>query len=70
VFSLGKNGTASTSPDELYNINSGTGVNPSINKFFITRSFSSASGVEFDDQLVWVSNYTLISRLIAAGMLP
>jgi prepilin-type N-terminal cleavage/methylation domain-containing protein len=70
VFSLGKNGTTSTSSDELYNMNSGGGANASINKFFISRPFSSAAGAEFDDQLVWVSNYTLISRLIAAGMLP
>jgi prepilin-type N-terminal cleavage/methylation domain-containing protein len=70
VFSLGKNGTGSTSTDEVYNMNSGGGANASINKFFISRPFSSASAAEFDDQLVWVSNYTLISRLIAAGMLP
>jgi hypothetical protein len=62
VYSLGKNGTATSGIDEAANTNG--------DRLFISKGFSSASAASFDDQLVWVSNYTLISRLIAAGMLP
>jgi prepilin-type N-terminal cleavage/methylation domain-containing protein len=62
VYSLGKNGAATSGIDEAANTNG--------DRLFISKGFSSASAASFDDQLVWVSNYTLISRLIAAGMLP
>lgn len=65
VYSLGKNGTSGTSVDELKNINPPAGA-----KAFLGKSYSSVQGADFDDQLLWVSNYTLISRMVAAGVLP
>ena len=64
VYSLGKNGTLGASLDEQKNINTiGS-------KTFLGRNYSSVSSQEFDDQLLWVSSYTLISRMVAAGVLP
>jgi prepilin-type N-terminal cleavage/methylation domain-containing protein len=62
VYSLGKNGTAAASADELANLNG--------DKFFVSKTYSSFSSTEFDDQLLWVSGYTMVSRLVAAGVLP
>lgn len=39
----------------------------------IARSLSegtSASGGEFDDQVIWISRYNLLNRMVAAGRLP
>jgi prepilin-type N-terminal cleavage/methylation domain-containing protein len=62
VYSLGKNGFPGTSADEQANTN-GDAV-------FVSKGYSSGSSGEFDDQLLWVSSYTMISRLVAAGLLP
>jgi len=76
VISLGKNGlgainantgTANPTPsstDENENLN---GPNT-----FVSRTITTADTTagEFDDVVVWLSKYTLFSRMIAAGRLP
>jgi prepilin-type N-terminal cleavage/methylation domain-containing protein len=66
VYSLGKNGTNGAGTDENWNINAAATTKSN----FVGKTYSSATNAEFDDQLLWVSNYALISRLIAAGKLP
>lgn len=65
VFSTGKNGaTGGTGTNEARNLDS--------NALFVSRTPdpSTATGGEFDDQLLWISVGTLYSKLIAAGLLP
>jgi hypothetical protein len=67
LYSLGKNGNAIVAnSDEAWNLNAvGT------NKVFVSRTYSDVSGAAaFDDQLLWVPSYALISRMVAAGALP
>lgn len=58
IYSLGKNGGASTPPtdDEKANTDGG-------------KVFVSASNSSFDDIVLWLSPYTLYNRMIAAGAL-
>ena len=58
VYSLGKNGGASTPPtdDEKANTDGG-------------KVFVSASNSSFDDIVLWLSPYTLYNRMITAGAL-
>jgi prepilin-type N-terminal cleavage/methylation domain-containing protein len=67
VYSLGKNGTIDASADETWNINNSAGL---VRSNFVSRTYSSVQNQTFDDQLLWISNYALISRMIAAGKLP
>ncbi len=63
IYSLGPNGAiASTSPDEIENTNGDC--------LFISRTYSSGSGSEFDDLVVWVSPSVLLSRMVTAQKLP
>ncbi len=63
IFSRGPNGaTAPTSPDEIENIDNDC--------LFVSRPYSGAAGVEFDDLVVWVSPGLLVSRMVAAQKLP
>jgi hypothetical protein len=63
VFSRGPNGaTAPTSADEIENTDNDC--------LFISRTYSSVSGTEFDDLLVWVSPGVLMSRMVTAQKLP
>ena len=67
VYSLGKNGTNTGGSDEAWNLNP-----TALNRTFISRAYSSVStgNGTFDDQLLWVSSYALISRMVVAGALP
>ena len=68
VWSLGANGaTGGTSRDEAQNANPAGG---SADRIFVSRTRASASGAEFDDQVVWIAMPTLIARMVAAGQLP
>lgn len=42
------------------------------NTTFVSHTFAptAAAGGEFDDQLVWLSQYTLFNRMVQAGKLP
>ncbi|MEO8628416.1 MAG: hypothetical protein ABI612_09995 [Betaproteobacteria bacterium] len=67
VYSLGKNaattGTATTATaDELANLD-GDGV-------FVSKIASNQASAEFDDLVLWISRYSVISRLVASGQLP
>ena len=63
TYSLGPNGPiAPTSPDEIENTDNDC--------LFISRTFSSFVGNEFDDLLVWVSPSVLLSRMVTAQKLP
>ena len=69
VYSLGKNGTTGVSPgtDENWNLNT-TGSEQNIREQDLLGCLD--YGASFDDQLLWVSSYALISRMVAAGALP
>lgn len=65
IFSTGKNGaTGGTGTNEARNLDA--------NALFVSRTPDpvTATGGEFDDQVLWISVGTLYSKLIAAGVLP
>ena len=65
VFSTGKNtATGGTGTNEARNLDS--------NQLFVFRppDPSSATGGEFDDQMLWIPVGLLYGRMIAAGVLP
>lgn len=63
IFSRGPNGTAApTSADEVENTDNDC--------LFVSRTYSSVTGTEFDDLLVWVSPGILFSRMVTAQKLP
>jgi type II secretory pathway pseudopilin PulG len=61
IFSLGEDGTATASADELENIDNDTR--------FVRRPFSLAAGSEYDDHLIWLSPHTLAFHLVKSGQL-
>lgn len=62
VYSLGPNGAqAPSSPDETENTNN--------DRTFVSRTFSSATGAEFDDVVTWISAPLLLNRLVNASKL-
>jgi len=70
IYSIGKNGaTGGTSTDEAANPNPNSADN---NRTFVshTPTGSSATNGEFDDLVIWISNSTLLNRMVAAGKLP
>ena len=77
VYSLGKDWSSFSSPDQLENVGttlgggtSGTNYAVADNVVFVSRGRSQASGDEFDDQLLWLSANSLFRRLADAGHLP
>lgn len=70
IYSIGKNGaTGGTGTDESKNPNPNSTDN---NRIFVSHtpaSPSSANG-EFDDLVIWISNATLLNRMVTAGKLP
>ncbi|MDB5812675.1 MAG: hypothetical protein JWN94_4797 [Betaproteobacteria bacterium] len=63
IFSFGPNGqTASVSPDEA--------ENSDLDCLFVSHTYSSGVGTEFDDLLVWLSPAVLMSRMVTAQKLP
>jgi len=61
VFSPGDDGTTTTSPDQLENLDGDT--------LFVTRPYSEQTGAEFDDHIIWVSLNTLVYNLVKAGQI-
>lgn len=70
IYSSGSNGATQppTSPDELENTSVAGHVNN--DRTFVSRTYSSATGSEFDDIVVWLSSPILMSRLVTAQKLP
>ena len=63
ISSLGPNGvTTPTSADELENTDNDC--------LFVSRTFSTVAGSEFDDLVAWMSPAILMSRMVAAQKLP
>jgi type II secretory pathway pseudopilin PulG len=63
MYSLGPNGqTVTASPDETENKDNDC--------LFVSRTYSSVAGLEFDDLLVWISPGVLMSRMVTAQKLP
>lgn len=63
IFSFGPNGqTVATSADEVENKDGDC--------LFVSRTYSSAVGNEFDDLLVWLAPGILMSRMVTAQKLP
>ncbi len=71
IWSTGKNtATGGTGIDERHNWNPNATVAADAAFVAHVSSPSSASGGEFDDQVVWVAPNLLFNRLITAGQLP
>lgn len=69
VYSLGENGPRGDfGPDETENTNDHLLATP--DRFFVSRAAGNVTGDEYDDQLVWISPTSLLSRMLAAGALP
>jgi prepilin-type N-terminal cleavage/methylation domain-containing protein len=68
-LSMGKNGASgSAGADEAANLNGAGNADPVF--VYHTPSSSSATGGEFDDQMLWITVGELYGKLIAAGQLP
>lgn len=70
IYSIGKNGaTGGTGTDESANPNPNSADN---NRTFVshTPTASTSSNGEFDDLVIWISNSTLLNRMVSAGKLP
>ncbi len=77
VFSLGKDWSNFSSPDQQENVGTNLGGGPSgatyrvpADRVFVDRGRSDLSGSEFDDLLVWVPPARLYGRLVQTGHLP
>jgi hypothetical protein len=82
VMSHGKNGYGATNDQGISQAlpatwptnNADENTNASGTTVFISRSVqsqgASGSGGEFDDQLIWISRWVLMNRMVAAGKLP
>jgi len=62
VFSTGRNGATTASTDELENLDA--------DRRFVSRDLDQAGEQQFDDQVIWLSENVLYSKLIQAGVLP
>jgi len=70
IYSIGKNGASGgTGTDETANPNPNSADN---NRTFVshTPTASSSGNGEFDDIVIWISNSTLLNRMVSAGKLP
>jgi prepilin-type N-terminal cleavage/methylation domain-containing protein len=71
VFSMGADWSSYNSPDEQANAGNGS---TKLGTYNITNgdAFVSADYAEdlFDDQLIWLSPYVLVNKMISAGQLP
>lgn len=68
IFSTGKNGAyGGTSSDEAENPNPNSADN---DRIFVYHSPNPAESGYFDDQVIWLSQYTLFNRMVQAGKLP
>jgi prepilin-type N-terminal cleavage/methylation domain-containing protein len=69
VWSSGSNAlTGGVSVHEAQNPNAN--VAPSQDRIFVSRIRTSSAADEFDDQLLWISGFSVVSRLLASGQLP
>lgn len=70
VYSIGKNGmSGGTGNDEKQNPNPNSANNDLVFVYHAPVATGAANG-EFDDQMIWLSNAVLMSRMVAAGQLP
>lgn len=71
IWSTGKNTeTGGTDADESQNPNPATTVTADPAFVYHEPAPDTASGGEFDDQVVWIATNVLFNRMIAAGQLP
>lgn len=77
IYSLGKDWSSFTSPDQFENVGASIGGGASGSTYpvaaddvFVIRGKSDLGGSEFDDLLVWLSSNRLYARLVDAGHLP
>jgi prepilin-type N-terminal cleavage/methylation domain-containing protein len=65
IYSLGKNaGTGGAGAAETHN------PNPQATVLADPAFVNTPQGVDFDDQMIWLSKNTLFNRMVAAGRLP
>ena len=68
LWSVGPNArSGGTNAHEAENPNPNGG---SADRIFVSRARSTVGGAEFDDSLVWIPTFTVISRMVASGQLP
>lgn len=53
-----------------YNSSSDEAENADLDTCYVSHGYTSLSGSEFDDQMVWLSPNVLFNRMISAGVLP
>ena len=77
LYSLGKDWSSFSSPDQQENVGTTLGGGPSgstyrvaVDVVFVSRSSSRLAGGEFDDLVIWMSPNSLYGRLVDAGHLP
>ncbi|MDO9052744.1 MAG: type II secretion system protein [Gallionella sp.] len=75
IYSLGKNFiNGGRNGDEAHNPNPNQPVAIPSDRAFVFHEATPAEAVtmngEFDDQLIWLSQYTLFNRMVQAGKLP
>jgi len=68
LFSTGKNTGITSGNDEARNLSPGPFPGPQLFVSHEPRPANLANG-EFDDIVIWISPYTLLNRLSAAGAL-
>jgi prepilin-type N-terminal cleavage/methylation domain-containing protein len=69
IWSAGANAlTGGTNVHESQNV--GVTVPPSLDRTFVSRIRVSSGTDEFDDQLIWIPTYIVVTRMVASGMLP
>ncbi len=77
LYSLGKDWSTFTSPDQVENVGatlgggpSGTSYRVASDRVFVSRGTSALSGSEYDDIVRWLPPVSLYGRLVDAGHLP
>lgn len=77
LYSLGKDWSSFTSPDQVENVGATLGGGPTGRSYaiaadivFVARTRGEAAGDEYDDHLRWLSANSLYRSLIEAGRLP
>lgn len=76
IWSLGANGHFAVSADGVPQHSDGAGSDETRNSpsapaaMLIAKSEIARPGEEFDDQVIWISRYLLIGRMMSSGRLP
>lgn len=71
IWSVGQNAqSGGTSLHEMENPNPTTPGGGSLDRIFVSKVRSTSGDGEFDDQVLWIPAFAVVSRLVASGQLP